>query len=41
LVDVDVDVQAARAARRTGVTVEPVLDQDAQLAGAMRSLPGW
>lgn len=40
---VDADVEADRVREllvTTGVTIEPLLAQDAELAGAMRALPG-
>lgn len=41
LVDVDIDASQLRALLTTaGVAIEPFLDEDAELAGAMRSLPG-
>ena len=41
LVDEDVDVARLRELlAAAGVTVAPVLEQDAELAGAMRALPG-
>ena len=41
LVNVGVDVSRFRALlAATGVTIEPLLEEDAELAGAMRSLPG-
>ena len=41
LVDVDVDVSRVRGlVTATGVAIEPLLEQDAELAGALRSLTG-
>ncbi|MGI8613693.1 MAG: type II toxin-antitoxin system VapC family toxin [Nocardioidaceae bacterium] len=41
LVDEDIDVRRlSQLLAATGVTVEPLLAEDAELAGAMRGLPG-